>query len=226
MDRRSWLAERRAAVELDYTKDGPTYDVGYDPVTPVHRRWVGRLVDTVPEGGWILDVPCGTGPYFGAVLAAGRNVVGADQSAGMLEAATAKYPAVRTEKIGLQEIAFNAEFDGVMCVDSMEHVPPEEWPLVLRNLRRALMPGGHLYLTVEETDPEHIEAADAEARRAGTPAVFGEVTTPETGGYHFYPDRDRVRRWLAEGGFEPVGKEFEQLDGYGYHHRLVRATGS
>jgi 2-polyprenyl-3-methyl-5-hydroxy-6-metoxy-1,4-benzoquinol methylase len=223
LDRRTWLAERRAAVELDYTKDGPTYDLGYDPVTPVHRRWVERLVATVPAGGLILDIPCGTGPYFGIVQSAGRQVVGADQSAGMLETARAKYSGVRTEKIGLQELDFDAHFDGVLCVDSMEHVPPEEWPLVAGNLRRALRPGGHLYLTIEETERSELDSALSDAQKAGVPAIYGELTSPETGGYHYYPDRDQVSAWLTAAGFEPTADEAEQLDGYGYHHRLVRA---
>jgi hypothetical protein len=49
MHRREWLAERRAAVEQDYTRDAPTYDDGYDPVTPVHLRFVARLIETCPE---------------------------------------------------------------------------------------------------------------------------------------------------------------------------------
>jgi hypothetical protein len=30
----------------------------------------------------------------------------------------------------------------------MENVPPEQWPLVLANLHRAVRPGGVMYLTV------------------------------------------------------------------------------
>lgn len=61
---------------------GSTYDDGYDPITIFHRRFVDRLIETTPEGGTLLDAPCGTGPYFDMILAAGRQVVGADQSAG------------------------------------------------------------------------------------------------------------------------------------------------
>ena len=40
MDRAAWLSERRASVEVDYTRDASTYDDGYDPITVVHRRFV------------------------------------------------------------------------------------------------------------------------------------------------------------------------------------------
>jgi 2-polyprenyl-3-methyl-5-hydroxy-6-metoxy-1,4-benzoquinol methylase len=71
---------------------------------------------------------CGTGPYVGQVLGAGRQVVGTDQSSGMLGQARSKYPKARFELVGLQERALEGEFDAVMCIDAMEHVPPEDWP--------------------------------------------------------------------------------------------------
>jgi len=224
MDRREWLAERRAAVEREYTLEAPTYDEGYDPATPEHRRFVARLIETCPSAGAVLDVPCGTGPYVGMVLDAGRVVVGADQSAGMLEQARAKYPDVRFEKIGLQELAFDGEFDAAMCSDAMENVPPEDWPLVLANLRRAVRPGGHVYLTVEEIDQQVIDAAFEELTAADLPAVYGEVVSGDTAGYHFYAVRDRIQAWLADAGFDMVESADEQLDGYGYRHLLLRSS--
>ena len=191
MDRTDWLRERRASVEADYTRDAATYDDGYDPVTPVHRRFVERLIETTPEGGTILDAPCGTGPYFGLILAAGRQVVGADQSAGMLERARKKHPDVPLEHVGLQELSFDDRFDAAMCVDAMEHVPPEEWPLVLGNLRRAIRRDGHLYLTIEQVDRSRLERAFDEASAAGLPVVFGDRVDPATGGYHHYPTGSR-----------------------------------
>ena len=223
MDRAAWLRERRASVEADYTRDASSYDEGYDPITVLHRRFVDRLIATTPEGGTLLDAPCGTGPYFGMILAAGRQVVGADQSAGMLERAGVKHPDVRLEHVGLQELAFEGAFDAAMCVDAMEHVPPEEWPLVLTNLRRAIRPDAHLYLTVEQVDRSSLARAFDEATAAGLPVVFGDRADDATGGYHHYPSRKQVRRWLADAELTLVEEGDEELDGYGYHHLLVRA---
>jgi ubiquinone/menaquinone biosynthesis C-methylase UbiE len=222
VDRGEWLAERRAAVEHEYTLEAPTYDEGYDPATPEHRRFVARLIETCPPAGAVLDAPCGTGPYVGMVLDAGRVVVGVDQSAGMLDQARAKHPGVRFEQGGLQELAFDGEFDAAMCIDAMENVPPEDWPLVLANLRRAVRPGGHVYLTVEEIDREVIREAFEVAKAAGWPAVYGEVVEGDTAGYHFYADRDRIEGWLTDAGFEVVEDADEWLDGYGYRHLLLR----
>jgi ubiquinone/menaquinone biosynthesis C-methylase UbiE len=222
LDRKEWLAERRAAVEAGYTRDGPTYDDGYDPTTPTHRRFVARLIDACPEGGSVLDAACGTGPYIGMVLEAKRQAVGVDQSGGMLDRARSKFPGASFEQIGLQEMAFDRDFDAAMCIDAMEHVPPEEWPMVLANLRQAVRPGGHIYLSLEEVEQEELDRAYEETTAAGVPAVFGEDIGKDTGGYHYYPGRERVRDWLAQAGLELVDEADEWLDGYGYRHVLVR----
>src|SRR5829696_8500253 len=221
MERQTWLADRRAAVEHDYDAGAPTYHDAYDPVTPTHRRFVTQLIASVPPGGAILDAPCGTGPYFELVEEAGRMVVGADQSRGMLAEARSRSPSVHLEHVGLQELDFEAEFDAAMCIDAMEHVPPEDWPRVLANLRRAVRPGGRVYLTVEEIDEADIEAGLADATARGLPVVHGEHVGDDTGGYHHYPGRKRVAGWLTDAGFVVLEEESERLDGYGYHHLLL-----
>jgi 2-polyprenyl-3-methyl-5-hydroxy-6-metoxy-1,4-benzoquinol methylase len=208
-------------VEENYTLEAPAYDT-YDPATPLHRRFVARLIETCRPGGQLLDAACGTGPYVQMVLDAGRHVVGVDESAGMLAQARSKFPGVRFEQIGLQELAFDREFDAAMCVDAMEHVPPEDWPRVLENLARAVPPGAHIYLTLEQVEPGDLDEGLAEASAAGLPAVFGEVIEDDTGGYHHYADPGEVDRWLAEAGLELVDEGEEWLDGYGYRHVFLR----
>ena len=224
MDRKEWLAERRAAVQAQYDEEAPSYDdeeAAY-PV-PLHAPFVGRLLATCPPGGRVLDAPCGTGKYFAQVAASGRRVVGVDQSAGKLAQARARAIAESVQQIGLQELPFEAEFDGAMTIDGMENVPPEDWPLVLANLRRALRPGGHLYLTVEEIGEAEIADAFEKQSAQGLPAVHGEVIEGDTAGYHFYPGRDQALTWLAETGLEVVAEDFDQQEGFGYRHLLTRA---
>jgi hypothetical protein len=105
----------------------------------------------------------------------------------------------------------------------MEHVFPEDWPLVLANLHRAVRPGGHLYLTVEVADDARIDEAFAVLTARGLPAVRGEVTEGGVAGYHYYPARDRVVDWLDAEGLEIVAEDLEQNDGWGYRHFLLRA---
>jgi ubiquinone/menaquinone biosynthesis C-methylase UbiE len=221
-DRKEWLAERRAAVLATYDDEAPTYDAGYDPVTDLHRRFVSRLIETVPPGGAILDAACGTAPYAGMVLQAGIRYVGVDQSGGMLRQAAEKWPDGRFERLELQELAFEGAFDAVMCIDAMENVPPEDWPTVVDGLRRAASSTGHVYLTIERIDRAEIDAAFEEATGRGMPVVPGEVIEGDTAGYHFYPADERVAAWLADAGLESVDEADEWLDGYGYRHLLLR----
>jgi SAM-dependent methyltransferase len=221
MDRAAWLRERREAVVADYDHDASTYDENpYSTAT--HAAFVDRLVSTTQMRGVVLDAPCGTGQYFARITDAGRRVVGIDQSAGMLSQADARGLAERLLRVGLQEMTFEDEFDAAMTVDAMEHVPPEDWPIVLANLVWAVRAGGHIYLTLEETADAEIADAAAKATEAGLPAVAGEVIEGDTGGYHFYPGRDRVRSWLAEQRLEIVAQADDPLDGWAYWHLIVR----
>ena len=222
MDRAAWLRERRQTTEERHDAiHAFTYDEEYGEIGGTHRRFVAGLVERCPPGGTVLDAACGTGKYFAMVLDAGRRVVGTDQSTGMLARARARFPAVPLERVGLQELDFTGEFDAVMCVDAMENVPPEDWPKVVANLRRALRPGGQLYLTVEEVDDQELERALADATAQGLPVVRGELT--ERGaGYHYYPSRGQVAGWLGEAGLVVVAEGDNAGDGYSYWHLLTR----
>ena len=223
MDRVAWLDERRAAVTAAYDAEAAGYDDDPYPVE-MQRTFVARLIETCPSGGVILDAPCGTGQYFPMIAAAGRRVVGIDQSTGMLEQARARGIADALHAIGLQELDFDGAFDAVMTVDAMENVFPEAWPTVLANLHRAVRPGGHLYLTVEEVADEVIDEAYAALTAAGMPAVRGEVIEGDVAGYHFYPGREQVERWLEGEGISIVDTATEPQDGWAYWHLLLRPT--
>ena len=222
MDRSDWLAERFAAVEATYDEEAPTYDENPYPVEMQHR-FVARLLETCPPGGIVLDAPCGTGQYFTQVAAAGRRVVGVDRSAGMLEQARARGLAVELHHVGMGELTFDRAFDGVMTVDAMENVPPEDWPHVLANLHRAARPGAHLYLTVEEVPESVIEDAWQSLTSQDLPAVRGEVIEGDVAGYHFYPGRDRVAGWLAAEGLRVVAQDTQDHGDWSYWHLLLRA---
>jgi len=220
IDRTAWLAERQAAVVASYDAEAQAYDENEYPAD-AQREWVGRLLGRLPAGASVLDVPCGTGRYFGLVVAAGHRVTGADQSTGMLAQAGAKGLAAALEQVALQDLAFVHEFDAILTIDAMENVPPEDWPKVLANLHRAVKPGGLLYLTVEEQDQADVERAFEALSARGLPAVRGEIVEGDVAGYHYYPGRERVLAWFQAEGLAVLEEGYEQQEGWGYRHFLL-----
>jgi len=223
MERQVWLAERRAALIAGYDADAASYGDDEYP-WDMQRDWVARVLGLIPAGGTVLDAPCGTGKYFPMLAAAGVRVAGADQSAGMLARARARGVAFSLEQASLQELPYVSRFDAVLTIDAMEHIPPEDWPGVLANLRRAARPGGLLYLTVEELERHHIERAFASLSACGLPAVRGEIAEPDAPGYHHYPGRDQAVGWFRQQGLVIVDEGFRRENGWGYRHFLLRTS--
>lgn len=229
-DRGAWIRHVRRVMEAQEDSLSAEFDEHWGEIEEPHRAFVERFLSRLPPGGRVLDAACGTGKYFGMVLATGRSVLGADHSAGHLAVAGRKFPQVPTAKVDLQDLPYLGEFDGVMCVDAMEMVPPEEWPPVLEGFRRALRPEGWLYLTVELAGEHVVRTLNEQARRAGRPVVDGEVFYEEPNGYyHYHPGMDLVRGWMAGAGFvieEDAEGPWDEEGQSAYHHVLARAAPS
>jgi len=136
-----------------------TICTNWGSIATSHRQMLERFLDLCPEGGALLDAACGTGKYWPILLARGFSVHGTDQSLQMLRQAQTKCPEVPVEHVGMQELSFVDTFDGIICIDAMEMVFPEDWPFDLRNFARALHEHGFLYFTVEMTTQEEVDLA-------------------------------------------------------------------
>jgi hypothetical protein len=74
-----------------------------------------------------------------------------------------------------------------------------------------------VYLTVELPESgETLQAAFDEARTRGWPVVHGEVAVDD--GYHYYPARESVRRWLGMAGLDML----DESDDDDYWHLLCQ----
>lgn len=223
-DREDWVRRLRRTNAEEEDALSAVYDDRWGAIDETHRSFVDRFLSSLPPSGRVLDAACGTGRLFGMVLDSGRSVLGVDHSEGHLARAREKFPDVPTERRELQELPYREAFDGLMCVDALEMIPPEDYPVVLEGFRRALRSGGRLYVTIERAPVERVRRGTEEARGWGLPVVEGEVVW-EDDGYHHYPSMDRVRTWLAEAGFEideDLEGPWDPDDDYAYHHVLAQ----
>jgi ubiquinone/menaquinone biosynthesis C-methylase UbiE len=221
MDRIAWLREMRRDCEEQYDREAALYDeVGGVYSNIAHQQFLREFLSLLLPKSMILDAACGAGRYLPFLLEKEHSVIGIDQSQGMLARARAKFPSVQFEKIGLQEMDYQAIFDGVICMDAMENVSPEDWPLVLNNFHRALKPKGYLYFTaetIENADENEIQQAFEKAEQAGLPVVYGEWPDQEV--YHYHQTNQQVREWAQQAGFEILKEENGEI---WYYHILLR----
>ena len=221
MDRITWLTEMRRDCEAKYDGVAPLYWDKYGLYSNMtHQQFIQEFLSLLPQDSTILDAACGAGRYEPFLLEKGHSIIGIDQSEGMLKRAKEKFPVVHFEKTGLQEIAYRQVFDGAICMDAMENVPPEDWPLVLGNFHRALKSQGYLYFTaetIENAGENEIRQAYEKGRQAGLPIVYGE--NPDEEVYHYHPTNQQVKEWVQQAGFEILREENGEI---WYYHILVR----
>ena len=242
MDRKDWLKQMRKKTEALYDRFSALYWVKYGTQVDVtHQKFFNQFLKQVPPNSSLLSAGCGAGKYDGMLLEAGHTVLGFDLSEGMLARAREKFPEVQYKKMGLQEMNFRSEFDGAICIDALEHVFPEDWPVIVRGFQEALKPGGFLYFTVDVSATDLLEEAYVQAKSRGLPAVYGEVAAEveetfvkvmsmeiedvpgelsDKAVYHFYPPLEQVRELLAQEDF------YIEVEGTGkwYRHFLVKKT--
>jgi SAM-dependent methyltransferase len=226
MERSVWLKEIQRTLEEQEDLLAPSYDENWGTIAPMHRQFFTRFLSLCPPRAHLLDAACGTGKYWPLILGSGRTVFGIDQSQGALLRAREKYPDVLTQKIGLQDMDYLEAFDGAACMDALEMINPEDWPIVTRNLHRAILPKGYLYFTVEITTEEEIKDAFVEGQQLGLPVVYGEVEWViddgyhwgKGGCYHYYPQIGQVTEWVRQAGFQMIDENAEDE----YHHFLVQ----
>jgi SAM-dependent methyltransferase len=212
-ERLAFVAERRVISVQRYDElHCVDYDEHWGRISPTHAQFVSWLTERLSRGAEVLDAACGTGKYWPNLLAAGLIVRGIDQSSGMLAQAARKHPHVSTEVRELQNLeaapAYHARFDGLLCVDALECVPPEHWPGVARGLATALRAGAPAWVTIELWPGELPATTDPRQ-------VPGEVI--EGGGYHYYPDRPQARQWLDAAGFDVSAEVTSEV----YWHLLL-----
>jgi ubiquinone/menaquinone biosynthesis C-methylase UbiE len=174
-------------------------------VPAIFARWAPDLIELagLRPGERVLDVACGTGVV--TRLAAARvgptgKVTGLDINPAMLAAARAQAAPPAVEWVEGSALAIplpDESVDAVLCQQGLQFFPDRA--AALREMRRALGPGGRLVLSVWQAvdrQPAFHALEQALARRIGTeraalpPFSFG--------------DREALRAVVAGAGFRDV----------------------
>jgi SAM-dependent methyltransferase len=153
-----------------------TSEGGFNPTFQRHVA-AYRLCAALLPGGRVLDLGCGTGHSYREL--APRESVGVDIDAGALAG-----QARETHAADMRELPFRAsEFDSVLSVQSIEHVPDPE--RVLSEVNRVLVPGGRAVFVTpnrltfarpdEIIDPYHHVEYDAAQLRSLCGSAFARV---------------------------------------------------
>lgn len=121
------------------TDPGPFYELMAREAVEDLGAEVGSL-----SGQRIVDLGCGPGFYTESLRAAGADVVPIDNSMDELELQGEPPPGFVLADAG--DLPFpDGEFDGIYCSNLLEHTPHS--PAVLREIARALKPGGWAYIS-------------------------------------------------------------------------------
>ena len=126
----------------------------------LRQRFLDEIGQYLPASGEVLDIGCGFGLFslYYAASAPGRFLRGLDVDPRRV--AVARRAAAR---LGIENVAYargdardfkaDGEVAAAYMLDIVHHVPPATVPPLLRQLRRALAPGGRLLVKDVDTRP-------------------------------------------------------------------------
>jgi len=128
--------------------------------TIIRQRFLDEIGQYLPSAGAVLDIGCGFGLFslYYAATGPARLLRGVDLNPRRI--ALARRAAAR---LGLENVAYaetdardfkgDSEVAAAYMLDIVHHVPPASVPPLLRQLHRAVMPGGTLLVKDVDTRP-------------------------------------------------------------------------
>jgi len=149
-------AERGAAAYDHIAADYAVINAAMPPhLAELATHFLGRLSPDTR----VLDVGCGAGRDMAWMEARGVTVTGIDLSTRMLTQAR-EIVQGELRHMDMRHLDLpDGHFDGVWCCASLLHLPKTQAPIALTEMRRVLVPGGTLYLGVQEGEGEVWESA-------------------------------------------------------------------
>lgn len=116
-----------------------------------HKPLDRQLLDTfaTEAQGLVCDLGCGPGQVAAYLHERGCEVVGVDLSDAMVEQARLLHPELRFLQADMRRLPFDdGALGGIVAFYSLIHLPPEELPVALGELRRVLRGGASLLVAI------------------------------------------------------------------------------
>ncbi|MBS1582541.1 MAG: class I SAM-dependent methyltransferase [Bacteroidetes bacterium] len=116
-----------------------------------------RLCTALPPDAGVLEIACGPGNITRYLLdrRPDLRILGTDLSPRMLELARANNPEAAFALLDARDLGRSAAtYDGIVCGFGLPYLSPEEADRLIEAAAAVLRPGGLLYLSTMEGDPE------------------------------------------------------------------------
>lgn len=144
------------AIRQDYDRLAAEYALriyGELQHKPLDRELLNRFAAAMRGRGEVCDLGCGPGHVARYLRDAGVTVFGLDLSAGMLEQARKLNPDIVFREGNMMALDLLDEtLAGIAAFYSIVNIPNECLPLVFREMKRVLQPGGQLLLAFHMGD--------------------------------------------------------------------------
>jgi 2-polyprenyl-6-hydroxyphenyl methylase/3-demethylubiquinone-9 3-methyltransferase len=126
-------------------------------INPLRLDWITSQMPLA--GARMLDVGCGGGILADAMARRGADVLGIDLSSKALRVAQLHALEAQTPRVAYREVAVEAlaaeqpaSFDGVTCMEMLEHVPDPG--SVVRACAALVKPGGWVFFSTLNRNPQ------------------------------------------------------------------------
>lgn len=154
-------------------------------------------------GQSILDAGCGDGRFLYDLRHADAELFGVDYSEAAIRFARAFNPQATFWVQSLTEMDLDRTFDQIVCLETIEHLPPDLVPAAVDRLADHLAPTGRLVVSVPSDlyppGRKHYQHFSVESlTRALSPRFEVEKVTGYGVDKRFYRPRFRARRRLAK----------------------------
>lgn len=187
-------------IAAAYDSIAEKYAASDDQMPPALIARCRDFLSSLKSSARILDAGCGAGRDMAWMESQGFHVIGIDLSTGMLAQAR---KIVKGELIHMDfsHLTFPASsFDAIWCNASLLHIPKSQMSDTLTQMHNLLIPGGHLYLGLQEGEGEQWQVT-----RFGVERFFARYSPPEIEAIlsqtgfaiqHFHHDTTGPQSWL------------------------------